>query len=239
VFAAALGGLVPLARHHPRHGFVILTYFSAFYFAIGTGHTVFFRYALPLVPLVCLFGAVGVHHAGEWIAARIGMSSRRAVATLALLVAAPSVVNSAWFDIVLARTDTRVIARAWLASRLNPDSTLYDAGGYYATLDLSGWKFHPWYFHPETGSFGHPQGDIPHWLVLPDSPLLLYTRVAAEVRALAAREYVLIKVVRGTKTRARFALYDQQDAFFMPVSGFSTVERPGPTIRIYRRRDLQ
>ncbi|MBA3298067.1 MAG: hypothetical protein H0U19_14160, partial [Acidobacteria bacterium] len=214
-------------------------YFSAFYFAIGNGRTVFFRYVLPLVPLVCLFGAVGVCHAGEWIASRIGMSSRGAVATLALLVAAPSVVNSAWFDILLARTDTRVVARAWLASRLRPDSTLYDAGGYYATLDLSGLRFHPWYFQRDTGSFGHPQGENPHWLVLPDSPLLRYTQVAPEIRALAAREYVLVKVVRGTKTRVRFALYDQQDAFFMPVSGFSTVERPGPTIRIYRRRDLQ
>jgi hypothetical protein len=33
-------------------------------------------------------------------------------------------------------------------------------------------------------------------------------------------------------------MYDRQDAFFLPVSGFSTVVRPGPTVRIYRRRDL-
>jgi hypothetical protein len=41
--------------------------------------------------------------------------------------------------------------------------------------------------------------------------------------------------VRSTRGPARSAVYDLQDAFFMPLSGLSTVERPGPTIRIYRR----
>ncbi|HXG56973.1 MAG TPA: hypothetical protein VNJ03_16465, partial [Vicinamibacterales bacterium] len=95
------------------------------------------------------------------------------------------------------------------------------------------------YFNPQTGSFGHPQGETPHWLVLPDSPVPAYTQVLPDVRTLAARDYVLVKEVRGAKARPRSAMYDQQDAFFMPVSGFSTLERPGPTIRIYLRRDLR
>jgi hypothetical protein len=31
-------------------------------------------------------------------------------------------------------------------------------------------------------------------------------------------------------------VYDQQDAFFLPLSGFSGIGRPGPNISIYRRR---
>lgn len=239
VFAAAVLGLVPLVRHYPRHAFVLLTFFAGFYVAIGNGRTVFFRYILPLVPLVCAFAAVGVRHVGEWMAPRVRLSPRASVLALAMLVAAPSLVNSVWFDVVLARTDTRVIARAWLAPRLTPDSTLYDGGGNYASLDLSGSRFHQWYFNPQTGSFGHPQGETPHWLVLPDSPVPAYTQVLPDVRTLAARDYVLVKEVRGAKARPRSAMYDQQDAFFMPVSGFSTLERPGPTIRIYLRRDLR
>jgi hypothetical protein len=41
-----------------------------------------------------------------------------------------------------------------------------------------------------------------------------------------------------TRGRPRDAVYDLQDAFFMPFYGFHTVERPGPNIEIYKRRDV-
>jgi hypothetical protein len=239
VFAAAVPGVVLLAARYPRHGLVVLTFFAAFYLAIGNGYTVFFRYVLPLVPLVCLFAATAVRAGGEWLAPRMGLSPGAALASLALLVGAPSIVNTIWFDLVLARTDTRVIAREWLAPQLTPDSTLYDAGGNYASLDLTPLRYHDWHFNADTRSFGHPAGATPEWLVLPDSPLPVYTRVPPEVRAMAAGRYELVKEVVGTRGHARSAMYDQQDAFFMPVSGFWTVVRPGPTIRIYRRSDLR
>lgn len=235
VFAAALPGTVILARRHARQAFVLLTFFVAFYGAVGNGHTVFFRYVLPLVPLVCLFAAVTVVAAGGWLSARLHRSPETAAAVLALVVALPSIVYAIWFDVVLARTDTRVIAREWLAPQIMPETTLYDAGGTYASLDLSSLRYHDWHFDADTRSFGHPSGETPEWLVLQDSPLSAYTRVPAEVRGLALTNYILVKEVIGSKGRARSAMYDRQDAFFMPVSGFWTVERPGPNIRIYRR----
>jgi hypothetical protein len=33
------------------------------------------------------------------------------------------------------------------------------------------------------------------------------------------------------------AVYDLQDPFFLPGSGSSTVEHPGPAVFIWRRRD--
>ena len=56
-----------------------------------------------------------------------------------------------------------------------------------------------------------------------------------QLRDRARREYVLTHTIRATRARPRVAVYDWQDAFFMPLWGFWTVERPGPTIRIYRR----
>jgi hypothetical protein len=32
------------------------------------------------------------------------------------------------------------------------------------------------------------------------------------------------------------AVFDRQDAFFLPIAGFSGVERPGPNVSIYLRR---
>ena len=32
------------------------------------------------------------------------------------------------------------------------------------------------------------------------------------------------------------AIFEQNDAYYIPISGFSGVERPGPHVRIYRVR---
>ena len=88
-----------------------------------------------------------------------------------------------------------------------------------------------------TRSFGHPEGLTPDWLVLTQSPLRTYAYADPALRRLAAERYELAFAARGTKGAAGAAVYDLQDAFFMPVSDFQTVERPGPTVLVYRRRD--
>ena len=174
---------------------------------------------------------------GTWLASRTGLSARATVALLAVLAGGPALVYSVWLDVLLARTDTRVLAARWLAPRVNAEESLHQAGGLYAELDLSGVRVHHWKFDPGAGSFGDPEGRTPDWLVLHQSPLSPYARVAGELRQIVAERYTLVHTIPATSGRARSAVYDLQDAFFMPVSGFSTVERPGPTVLIYRRRD--
>ena len=60
--------------------------------------------------------------------------------------------------------------------------------------------------------------------------------MAPQLRALVDRDYVLVQEIRGTRVGTGSAVYDPQDAFFLPLSGFATVDRPGPTIRIYHHR---
>lgn len=234
-FVAALLGVVPFVRRHPRQAAILGAFAAAFYASLAGGQTVFFRYILPLVPIACLSAAIGVRHAAGWIAARTTLSPRAAAAALTVAVAAPSLVNVVWFDALLARTDTRVLAARWLAGELQSDDSLHDAGGEYSQLDLRHLRFHQWYFDRAAKSFGDPQGRTPDWLVLHESPLRAYAGVPPEIRQLAQQRYVLVQTFTATRGRARSAMYDHQDAFFMPVSGFATVERPGPTILIYRR----
>jgi hypothetical protein len=33
-------------------------------------------------------------------------------------------------------------------------------------------------------------------------------------------------------------VYDQQDAFYLPIDGFARIARPGPNIRFYERRPV-
>ena len=157
------------------------------------------------------------------------------MAALVGLLAAWPLANCVRFDRLLARTDSRAIAGEWLRARVRPDDALHEAGGVYAALDLSGAAFHRWSFEPATGSFGETGGRTPQWLVFEESPLWTYATVPTELRRLAAEYYTLVHNVTATNGGG---VYDIQDAFFMPIAGFGGVERPGPTVLIYRRSDL-
>ena len=236
-FIAACAGAVPMIGHHARHAFILGGFALPFYFAIGSGTTVFFRYIMPLVPIVCLLAAVALRYVTPWLSARTHVPARAIMTVLVVLTVAPALVNCVWFDVVLSRTDTRVLAADWLRPRLKPEDTLHDAGGAYTTLDLRHVRFHEWRFDPNENSFGHPDGHTPDWLVLTESPVRLYASIPPQLRQLAQEKYTLVYTAAATRGRARAAVYDLQDAFFMPLSRLDTAVRPGPTIRIYRRND--
>jgi hypothetical protein len=237
VFVAAIIGIVPFARHYTRYAVVVGGFVVPFYLAIGSGTTVFFRYVLPLIPIVCLLAAIAVRHISMWLANRTRFGLSTVLALLLVLTAGLGIVNSVWFDVLLARRDTRVLAADWIKPRLQPEDTLHDAGGEYTKLDLRHVRFHEWRFNADENSFGHPEGHTPDWLILTESPIRLYASVPPPLRQLAQNKYVLVHTVAATRGRARAAVYDLQDAFFLPFSRFDTVVRPGPTIQIYRRAD--
>ena len=129
--AAALVGLVPFARRHGRAA-VVIGSFGPLLLRGRQRLTVFFRYVLPLIPLICLsprwawtLGEVAgaPHSTRRWPCARTRRRSRHR----------PGLVYAVWFDVLLARTDTRVLAGEWLTPRLSPGATLHRCG----------WPLHP------------------------------------------------------------------------------------------------
>jgi hypothetical protein len=239
VFIATAAGVIPFVWRYRWQGIVLGAFAAAFYSAIGSGQTVFFRYVLPLVPLACLSAAVAIRHGAPWIASRAAVSERVALILLLLGTGGPALINCVWFDALLARTDSRVLAARWLKANVEPEDTLHDAGSSYSLLDLQDLRFHPWFFDAAANSFGDPSGRTPDWLVLHTSPLRLYSGVPWPLRRLADENYTLVWKIEATRGRSRDAVYDPQDAFFMPFSGLQTVERPGPSLEIYRRNDLR
>ena len=189
VALAALAGIVPLVRRRPDAALVLGSFAVALYAVLGSGYTVFFRYVLPLMPIACLLAAAGTWSAAAWLAIRTGMSRTTAAALLGFLIGVPALANSMWFDVLLARTDSRVLAARWLAPRLDAGDTVYDSGGQYTTLDLGNTAHHPWRFDEPSGGFGDPLGRTPDWLVLQSSPVSLYASTPAAVRRLAAERY--------------------------------------------------
>lgn len=236
IFAASLAGWIPFLRHYRHAALVIGAFASSFYLAIGSGYTVFFRYLLPLVPIACLSAAILVTHTGAWLAARTRRSPALVTAVMAALAAGPSLVNSVWLDVLLARTDTRVLAAAWLKPRLTAEHTLFDAGGGFTRLDLGTTPFERRAYDPATQSFGAPGGATPDWIVVHESPLAAYTWYEREIRTLLAAKYRLAHVESALEGRGVSRVYDRQDAFFLPIAGFRGIQRPGPTVWIFRRR---
>ncbi|HEX6973637.1 MAG TPA: glycosyltransferase family 39 protein [Vicinamibacterales bacterium] len=235
IFGAAIPGLVVMLRRHTGHALVLVTFGAVFYAAFGGGLTVFFRYILPLIPLLCLAAAVAVRHAAPVLARLTGASPAAAFVALLAVVAAPPLVSVAWMDALLAKTDTRVLAGDWLNSQMRQGESLFDAGNAYTMLTVPS-TTNVLKYDEETNRFNGDVALLPDWLVLQQSPLRAYARVPPALRALAATRYDLVHTVRATHGSAALAVYDPQDAFFLPFSRFDTVERPGPTIAIYRRR---
>jgi 4-amino-4-deoxy-L-arabinose transferase-like glycosyltransferase len=233
---AAVAGVIPLAKHYGARAAPVAAFALISYASFGAGREVFFRYLLPVVPILCLFAAVAVRHGGFWIASRTRLSSSAATTMLIAVVAGPPLVNCVRFDVVLGRTDSRVLAADWLRQRVTPDETLYEEGGHYAAIDLGDAPVHRWSFNPADGSFGDTGGRTPDWIVLEGSPLSNWAGTSPEIRKLAAERYVLVRSIQAADDS--WAVYDLADAFFLPVAGFGSVERPGPNVRIYRRKDL-
>ena len=61
-------------------------------------------------------------------------------------------------DVLLARTDTRILAGRWLAAQLRPEHSVYDAGGNYVRLDLRAVSYHGWIFNPRRSRSAIPTG---------------------------------------------------------------------------------
>ncbi len=234
LFAAAVAGAVPFWRRYRRFALPIGVFAAATFAALGSGRTVFFRYILPLVPIMCLSAAIGVDTLAGWIAARVPLRRGVVTAILAALVAGPSLVTSIQIDRILARPDSRLLAANWLKPQLRRDDTLCDVVDVIG-LDLNDVAFHGWRFDAPSATFVNAGDRLPDWLVLYDSPLG-YAKLDPRMARLARERYRLAYEVRGVGA-ARQSVFDPQDAFFLPIYGFNGIERPGPDVYIFRRND--
>lgn len=235
LLAAAVGTAVALARWRRAAGAIAA--FPLLYFAvIGAGHTAFARYALPLVPFVCVFAGIGVQAVATAL-----FKSRPTVAAAALAMAlgAPSLLKAIEFDRVLTMRDTRLLAADWLDSRITNSTLLYQSGSQYVHVDqalsskpvLLG-------FDDQRAIFvrGETPAPMPDWIVLASSPLALYTQQPTELRAVIDQHYELVQTIVSTTEQEPRIWFDRQDAFFVPFVDLRFRIRPGPDLQIYRRR---
>ena len=153
LFVAGLGGMAVAATYSRRSAFILAAFVAAYYASVGSGYTVFARYILPLIPLLCLSAALLVEWLAARVAARFGWRPGRILAVATVLVMLPSLVNSVHIVSLLTRTDSRVLAARWLTGYLPRDATLYETGREYVSLAIESERLHRWYLDPAHGPF--------------------------------------------------------------------------------------
>jgi hypothetical protein len=228
LLAAAIVGLPLMLWREGRRGVLVALFPLAYYGVMGSGRTVFARYALPLVPFMCLTAAYAIATGAACVTRSLGRPRWQVACTAALSAAVlwPSVRSDIAFDRLLAREDSRVIARRWIETRFAPGDTIAEIGPVNGRVYVD--------YEQQYGS-PRPLEARPTLVVVVSSPATRSPDVEV-VPPWLAQQYDLRFVETVADEDDAMNTYDRQDEFFLPIGGFHHIERPGPNIRIFVRR---
>jgi hypothetical protein len=257
VLLAILGLAYAAWRRNPAD-VIILTFLVVYILLIGAGRSVFFRYADPMIPVLCLLG-------GRALAALIERTARgrtrslALAAALVLIVVAP-LVHDLRYDLLIQQQDTRTLAFDWLAQHVPVGSRAavpYMAGpGHDQVMINSGEHSHgatDAYVASFLDSRLETQYSIDE-LTKDDLQLMSLDRFRGEgitfvvvgyetpgtgcrvdsplERALQAQGPPLASFAPTTGCPS--SVFDPIDTYYVPLAGYGGWVRPGPYIRIYR-----
>jgi 4-amino-4-deoxy-L-arabinose transferase-like glycosyltransferase len=185
------------------------------------------RYMTPMLPALFLLEA-GLLLSGL---RRRGASWQLALGVVAAgaLLATP-LANSVATDRLLARPDTRLLATEWLAAHTRPGDRVLLAGTVF-------WAYGEPLMPPgverlrlEPGASELPAGV--RYVVGHDHPTFASRFDPAVLAPFAARLRLEVDLDPFVGPRDG-ALFEEFDAYYVPLDGFGAVERTGPRIRIY------
>jgi 4-amino-4-deoxy-L-arabinose transferase-like glycosyltransferase len=234
---AGIAGMLILTVRSWRTAAFVCAFPVLYYLLLGRGLTVFVRYMVPMVPLLCITAAVAVVALTRSIPMRSSYARAFVTAAVAALIALPSIQRVVAFDRLLVRPDTRVLAASWLDAHgasewiaETPDGIVHPIWGRSPAARIAR-------FDAEHGRFVSDTGEVvsPEWIVVATSPLSVYTTVPAGLTAIVASSYSRMAAFAAATGVESPKLFDQQDKFFVPYTGFEARVRPGPDIEIYRR----
>jgi hypothetical protein len=227
-YGLSLAGVLVALLRRQRTDIALICFLLAYLAAVSFSHEVFYRYVLPMLPALCLV-------AGSLVQLMPAYGRRRALVLagcLALIL--PSAHASVATDRLLSTKDTRQQAAEWLLGNAPAGSAVHVSSYWgqpfygasqrppYATGDRLVDSFQQGRFTDrfDVGGAGSPcfmlvesgppwQAPVPHT----DPP-----------PAAVFQPYI------GPPPRD--SVYDPIDSFYLPISGFAGIQRPGPSIAI-------
>lgn len=207
---------------------IAAAYAVAWYALFGLSGAQLARYMTPLLPALALLEAdlavaaarrFGGRHAA-WLAALLA----------AALVAEP-LARSVRHDVVISRTDTRVLAARWMRERL-PE------GASVAVLGTRFWSWGAPELSPKLRAVRLKEDreilarSGVDYVLTHNHPLFSSTLDRATWSRLQPRTRLLVEFdpFRGAGDGA---VFETADAYYVPFAGLDAVTRPGPVVRIY------
>jgi 4-amino-4-deoxy-L-arabinose transferase-like glycosyltransferase len=152
---AALAGVAIAFKLEWRRALVLVGYALAFLLYMGTFERYFGRWMLPIFPALAVLAALTAVVLTDRLRTRSVWTGRAALALVALGLAVQGVVLSVHSDLVLAREDTRSLAREWMVRNL-PVGT---------KVVIEPVVPGSWVFDPNRALPGHPNGRWDRFLV--------------------------------------------------------------------------
>ncbi len=237
MLAASLVGAIWLIVVDVETGVILLSFPLIYYGMMGGGRTVFVRYMIPIVPFLCMLAAWTVDAVGTVIAENVPLNRRIITMVLTGAVAWTSLVRGVRFDQILRQPDSRQLARAWFDVRYPTGVSLYQTGSPYGwVMQQPADRFPVCDFDPDSGRFegrGCAGIDLPRVIIVQRSPLSGYSDHPPLLDAVLMARYQLVGRFNDV---ADDAVYDPQDAFFVPIGRLDLVHRPGPAFDVFERR---
>ena len=239
VFVAGVVGTALLLVLKWRETAVLLAFPIAYYAFAGSGYEAFARYMIPVLPFLSIAASwLCVTTVRKLVGTAAGpVAVRLSTAVVATAMAAPSGYEAILLDRLLTETDNRVVAVRTLAALVEPGSRVYQSGSGYGQVPFAlakGITIVESKYDEAAGQFT-PDPRLPDWVVLQRSPLVLYSYTPPALERLVREQYDLIDAL-PTESRGPRRVYDQQDAFFLPLAGLTGIKRPGPAFEFYRLR---
>jgi len=235
LLVAGLAGVVLIAATSWKKAVLTLTFPILYYATIGRGQTA--REITPVVPFLCMTAAfLLVRIVQRFVRPE---STSRLVALVAVVLALPSIARDLAFDVLVRRSDTRVLAQDWIATHGAADDSIgqippvliYPDVGIAKPAHLATFDINRKAFVSATGAAISPE-----WMLVPTSPLTAYTVSSDQLATIANREYVRATSIPAATGPEMSDWFDQRDLFFMPFTTFTMRDRPGPEIQIFRKR---
>jgi hypothetical protein len=233
LLVSGAAGMMLLIWRDVRKGVLVALFPVVYYLILGSGYTVFTRHMIPVVPFLCLTGGYFLAEIAAWIAARLRRPAWRTPLTAAAVALAllPSVRSIVMFDALLARADSRLLARQWVERWFPPGTTIAQIGPDGGHV-----------FHHDASEVSYTTVELsrtgarPDLVIVQSSPLTGPDELG-DREAVVKAEYTRAFAQHAADDDPR-NVYDRQDEFYMPLSGFHQIERPGPNLEIFVRKDI-
>ena len=223
----------------PRLALLFLSFPVVYYAVAGSIRNLFFRYALPTVPFLCLAAAYLLARTCDYFILRWGSQRAPLLRTItgvaAVVIVLPSAISTWEFDRIIGQADNRVVVANWFSEHVPAGSSVLQSGAQYGLVQFTPpvqYKIWRWDGRKEVFTLdGRRAAGRPDWILVQDSPLPSTTQpIVAEF---LKDGYTFVTDFKAL-TISDALVYDRQDSFYVPFSGFSRVERPGPNFSLYK-----